>query len=383
MQKDIIKYLDKEELNIIKTWEYLHAIPEQSLMEVKTSKYLASALTDYGYKVETGVGGTGVIGILKSKRDKPVIGIRAEMDALTYEVDGLDVNMHTCGHDANSSIVLSVAKAIVACNILNKGTIKIIFQPAEEIFKGAHAMIKTNQLNDLNYLIGTHLRAHDELPLGKVSPSVLHGSSGVMKVNFSGITSHAARPENGINAVQIAALTINKIKEFKLSTDIPYSVKATAINGGGKSHNVIPEKAEMILDLRSQDYKVMADLKNNMIKIIKDVSLAEGGQVEIEWIEGGVAAKYNQNISDIAQKAIVNVLGEEGLAVPIRTPGAEDFHFYSEAIPNLKSTILGLGANLKPGLHHIDMTFDKQALLIGTKVITLMVNDILNMKTSG
>lgn len=379
MKRTITEFSKNDEADLLLNWQHLHSIPEKSSGEVKTSRYLADKLKEYGYEVETFENGTGIIGVLEGKESGPTIGLRAEMDALSYDIDGQTEYFHNCGHDANCSIMLSVAKVIQSCNLLKKGKIKIIFQSAEETFKGARELINTNRLNDLDYLIGVHLRSKDELTLGKAAPCVIHGASAHLKINIKGKSAHAARPEMGINAIEIASSLINQIKkDLVIQTNVPYSSKATNIRGGGPSFNVIPANVEIIYDFRAQDNDLMAKLKNEVFKIISNFNLEEGAAIDFEWSNGGYAAKYDKMMAAIASNNIVEVLGAKNLVPPLKTPGAEDFHEYAIAIPKLKSTILGIGADLVPGLHQFGMKFDKDALLIGAKIISFMVYDLLN-----
>lgn len=379
MKKTISEFLEKDKTNILSDWRYLHSIPEKSSNEVKTSRYLATKLKEYSYEVETFENGTGIIGVLEGKEPGPTIGLRAEMDALSYDIDGQITYLHNCGHDANCSIMLSVARAIKSCILLKNGKIKIIFQSAEEIFKGARELINTGRLNDLDYLIGVHLRSKDELTLGQATPCVIHGASANLRISIKGKSAHAARPEMGINAIEIASALINQIKkDLVIKTDMSYSAKATNIRGGGPSFNVIPANVEIVYDFRAQDNDLMEKLKKEAFKIISNFILEDGAAIDFEWINGGYAAKYDKIITSIASNNIIEVLGKQNLVSSLMTPGAEDFHEYAIAIPKLKSTILGIGADLTPGLHKLGMQFDKSALLIGSKIVSFMVYDLLN-----
>ncbi|MGE5483572.1 MAG: M20/M25/M40 family metallo-hydrolase [Ignavibacteriales bacterium] len=138
MREKIHNVLEERSSRIHETWRALHAMPEPGFEERRTSEYLAERLRQSGYAVETGLGGTSVVGTLRSQRAGPVLGIRAEMDALRHEINGKVEVRHSCGHDANCAMVTAVAEAIAAVGGIRRGTLKIVFQPAEGMLCGAN-----------------------------------------------------------------------------------------------------------------------------------------------------------------------------------------------------------------------------------------------------
>ena len=377
MEDNLLDYLTKNEEAIRETWKDLHAIPEPGFQEERTSAYLADRLRKAGYSTKTGLGGTGVVGTLSSGAPGPVVGLRADMDALCHEVDGQTKAIHSCGHDANCTMVLSAAEAVAACGGPQKGRFKVIFQPAEEGLGGAKAMIKTGELDDLNYLTGIHLRPGDELPFGKVTTSIRHGASGRMTARFKGRQAHGAKPHQGINAVEAACLAVLAVSSIKLNPQVPHSAKTTMIRGGGASLNIIPDSAEIAVDMRAQTNTLMGELKVRVAGALSSAASLNGAQVETTWKGGGHAAEDHPEMLRLAEEAIREVLGTEGISGPIVTAGGEDFHEYAQAIKGLKTTVVGIGADLKPGLHQPTMTFKPDALLVGARVLTLMVKRLL------
>ena len=373
MGENLLRYLAENKESVRKTWKELHAIPEPGFQEKQTSAYLAERLRKAGYLTKTGLGGTGIVGILSSGAPGPTVGLRADMDALCHEVDGQKRAVHSCGHDANCTMVLSVAEAVAACGGPQRGAFKVIFQPAEEGLGGARAMIKTGELDDLNYLMGVHLRPGDELPFGKVTTSIRHGASGRMWVKLKGRQAHGARPHQGINAVEAASLAVMAVSGIKLDPHVPHSAKATMIRGGGTALNVIPDSAEIAFDLRGQTNALMEELKARVAGAVSAAASVHGAQVETTWKVGGHAAEDHPEVIKLAEEAIREVLGAEGVSGPLTTAGGEDFHEYAQAVKGLKTTVVGIGADLKPGLHHPAMTFNPDAVLVGARVLALMV----------
>lgn len=377
MKNKLISYFKSNKNKIIDTFNDLHSIPEIGFEEVKTAKYLSKRLEACGYSVKTKIGGTGVIGILDSGIPGTCIGLRGDMDALLHEVNGKLVPLHSCGHDANCTVVLSVAEALAHFKFPSKGQLRIIFQPAEETLGGAKALLESNEMEGLEYLIGTHLRPIEELPFGKIAPSVRHGASGIMLVEVIGSEAHGARPHQGINAIDACCLIIVAANSIRMNPQIPHSVKATMIKSGGTAFNVIPGKAEMAFDMRAQTNIAMTQLKESLINTIEKAAESCGARA-ICRLKGGVpAAQDSDEVVKIAQDCIKNVLGKNGVSDCVITSGGEDFHEYSYNMKNLKTTILGIGADLTPGLHKPNMTFNRQALIDAASVMALMTYEIL------
>lgn len=377
MKEWIVSYLDENKERINKTYKELHLIPEIAFSEIETANYLSRYLKEYGFSVKTRIGGTGVIGTLDSGNPGPCVGLRADMDALLHEVSGKQVTIHSCGHDANCTTVLSAAEVLAKSMFLHKGQLKIIFQPAEETLCGAKAIIGSGEMDGIDYLIGSHLRPMEELPYGKISPSVRHGASAILFAEVNGLDAHGARPHQGINAIDACCSIIFAVNSIHLDPRIPYSVKATMIKSGGSAFNVIPGKAEICFDLRAQTNEAMQKLKEILVNTIEKSAQSIGAYSKC-WIKSEVpAAQDSDEVIKIAKDCIRYVIGDDGVSDYVVTTGGEDFHEYSKNNKNLKTTILGIGADLTPGLHKPDMTFKIDALLDASKVMALIAYEIL------
>lgn len=149
-------------------FNYLHQIPELGFEEYKTSAYIAGVLEAAGYQVTRQVNNTtGIVAVLDSGKPGPVLALRADMDALGHIIDGEHVARHTCGHDGHSTVVLTTAQEVIAEGLVKKGTLKFIFQPAEELGTGAIALTEAGVLDDVDMLLGFHLRPLEECPMGQ------------------------------------------------------------------------------------------------------------------------------------------------------------------------------------------------------------------------
>lgn len=359
-------------------WAALHAMPEVGFAEIKTSAYLATQLEAVGYQVKTGVGNTGVIGTLTGTEPGPTLALRADMDALAHMIDNQECAIHSCGHDAHSATVLTVAEEVARKGV-SKGTLKIIFQPAEEKLFGAIRMIEDGAIDDVDILLGLHLRPIQEAALGQATPALYHGASYVMEATLHGIAAHGARPHLGVNAIDGAAAAVQAINAIRVNPVIPSSVKVTKLHAGGPASNAIPDQALLTVDLRAQDNATMEELLKKTAQAIEAGAATVGCQATISVVGGCPAAEYSPAIITLAKEAIIHVLGSAGLLAPITTPGGEDFHFYIKHKPTLQVGYIGLGADLTPGLHHPAMTFNKDCLPNGVNILLYMVDKLLGI----
>ena len=295
------------------------------------------------------------------------MAVRADIDALWQEVNGTVQANHSCGHDANMAMVLG-ALLYLKDETLTK-RIRFIFQPAEERGNGSLAMIERGALEDATHLYGVHLRPIEELPHGKVAPAIHHGSGIFLKGKITGVDAHGARPHQGKNAIDVVAAIHQFIKSIYFSPFESYSAKLTNIQAGGDSLNIIPGSATFALDVRAQKNHVMDELRNRIDEGLKSIAGLYAISIEWQWDDYTPAAEVSEEAKDIADAAIRSVVGDTNTAPPLDTTGADDFHFYTIKKPELKAAMLGIGADLAPGLHHPDMAFNHDALDIGARVL--------------
>ncbi len=350
-------------------FEQLHRIPEPGFEEVKTSALIVEELEKAGFAVER-VAQTGILATLESGKPGPVLGIRADIDALTYEFDGKIEHRHTCGHDAHSSMALAAVKAIKEEGI-DRGKLVAIFQPAEEILGGAKAMIQSGKLAELSDIVGIHIRPEQDCKLGEATPALRHSAAAPVRIHIKGLTSHGSRPHLGINAVETAVLIAHAVSLIHGNPNVAHSLKVTKINTGDGAGNAIPESASMYIDVRAQTNEEMEKLLEKLKAAIEHSAQVTGAEVEYE-IGFCPAAQYAPEAIEINRKAIRDVLGEEGLLPEVLNPGSEDFHFFAREL-GVRAGYIGLGANATPGLHHPEMTFDRKALEYGQKILEQVI----------
>ncbi|GAB7141251.1 M20 peptidase aminoacylase family protein [Deferribacterales bacterium RsTz2092] len=356
---------------------YLHTIPEPSSNEVKTSAYLAGELKKAGFEVTTNVGGHGVVGLLKGTDSGPVVAVRGDMDALTHAIGGKTVCVHSCGHDANCAMVLAAVEEVAKTGI-KRGTLKVIFQPAEENLMGAKGVIEAGAGKDIDYMFGIHLRPKQEAVLGQATPALYHGASGHLLATIHGTTAHGARPHLGVNAIDAAALVVGAINGIWEDPADTWSAKVTKFISNGIINNAIPDGVDMAVDMRgrtTERLNSIIDKVKNMIAIAPTAIGATGEVTFCDWVPG---AAYDDEAVGILSDGIVAVMGQSALVPKIASSGADDFHYYKYNKPAIKAAFVGLGADLTPGLHNPEMSFNDDALPSGAGIIKFGINKLLN-----
>lgn len=365
------------ELNVVALYDYLHTIPELGFAEHKTSAFLADELEKLGYTVTRGLAGTGVMGELCGSEPGPTLLVRADMDALRFADDnGNFYNKHACGHDSHCATVLTAAANV--CGKVKKGKLRILFQPAEETGKGAIKIMETGIFEDVDIALGLHNRPIAEIPDNTLTPSVQHGASTFITVKIKGRGAHSARPHLGINTIEIAAQIIGAVNAIKLDPSKSWSCKVTGIRGGFVAHNMIPDYTEMIFDLRAETNALMRTMLDKFTKIVSSCSEMNGAAAEIDNSVGIIpAAELDAELTEELRQIMVETVGADKVLPGIKTPGGEDFHFYTQKYPKLRAAFFGVGAGAAPGLHAKDMELNKYSLQNGVDVLTKMILKIV------
>lgn len=353
------------ESKLLEVFEHLHANPELSWKEVETTNYIVELLEKEGVRTRTFDDCTGLVAEIGT--GSPVVAVRADIDALWQQVDGEFRANHSCGHDAHMSIVIGTILKLK--NKVTSGTVRFIFQPAEETGTGAMKMVKKGVVDDVDYLFGVHLRPIEELPFGKIAPSVHHGAVAFLHGKVIGDDAHGARPHQGINAIEVMSSLSRQLNTINFSPFEPYSAKMTHVEAGGQSLNIIPGSGKFGLDVRAQRNKVLLELQKAVEHKIEQISLLYEVQIDYEWMDFTPAAEVSDEAAAFLKNGIIKAAGSEALADPLITSGSDDFHFYTIKRPHIKAAMMGLGAGLAPGLHHPNMTFDRRILKTGASVL--------------
>ncbi len=349
-------------------FSHLHANPEVSWKESQTTSFLARQLEDIGLRVTTFAAFTGVIGEW-GPLIAPVVALRADIDALWQEVDGVWRANHSCGHDAHMTMVLGAIKWIHHFMPDPEVRIRVLFQPAEEMGEGAQRFAEYGALEDVAYLFGIHVRPIQELHVGKMAAAIYNGASTEIRGKITGISAHGARPHLGVNAIEVAFSILQAIQSIHMDPMVPHSVKMTQIKAGGENANIIPDSALFAIDVRAQTNALMDNLLEQVEERITAIAKMYQAKAQLTRTGQTIAAEVSREAQKIMASSIVEEMGSEALADDIITAGAEDFHYYSVMNPNLKATMLGVGCGVSPGLHHPYMTFEHRFLIDGAKIL--------------
>jgi amidohydrolase len=327
---------------------HFHENPELAFEEVETAKFVAERLAQLGVEdIKTGIGKTGVTGLIKgNKGDGKVIMLRADMDALPIleEVDAeykskVDGKMHACGHDAHTAMLLGVARILMDHRDDFKGTVKVLFQPAEEVPPGgAQAMIKDGALEDpkVDASLGLHVAA--DMPSGQIGVRVGPGSAGSdrFRITIQGKGGHAARPQNAVDPVVIASQIVLAFQTLVSRETDPMDsavISTTAIHAG-EAFNVIPDTAELRGTIRTISQETRERLETRLQEVARGVVGALGAEVKIDFIRGYPSVQNDEAMTDIVRRAAIEACGEEHVVESELGMGGEDFSYFSLEVPS-------------------------------------------------
>lgn len=366
------------ESEVLEIFDYLHAHPEISWQEVDTTNYIAELLRSRGLQPKLFKEMTGLyvdIGI-----GEPTVGLRTDIDALWQPVGNIDKANHSCGHDGHMTIALATIDYLQQ-HLPEEAAVRVIFQPAEEKGLGAIAVSDTGILNNLRYLYGVHLRPIQDLEDDQYSPALHHGAAVMLEGVIIGEEAHGARPHLGKNAIEIGSSIVEALRAIHIDPMIPSSIKMTKFQAGGQSTNIIPGYGEFSIDMRAQTNEGITALMSKFELAIQAVSMQYNCKITTKLLAEVAAAEVDAEACAFLRQAIKDVAGEQKLSPEITTTGGEDFHFYTLKNKQLKATMLGVGCNLLPGLHHPDMTFNTRRLITGAKILgDTVVKTIIKLK---
>ena len=369
--------------HIAHVWPQLHAMAEPAFKEVRTASFLAGFLRKLGYKVEEGVGGTtAVVATLDSGAPGPVVALRTDMDCLLFKQDdGTEKPIHACGHDGHMTIALGVAQ-LLAEQGLKQGKVKILCQPAEEIGRGALELLKAGALQDVDYALGYHLMPKDMARSGQIIAQINWTACTLMEGEIRGLAAHGSQPHLGVNAIDVGAAIVGAVNALPTNPLLGGSVKTTRFLGGAGSLNAICDKVNIGFDLRSTSNSEMLALRQRVSEIVINTAKVYGAEAQCHIVGTCPAAEADPSLQAVTCEAIVEELGSEGLIPAASITVGEDFNFFKEQLPQLKTASLGIGCDLVPRLHDPDMCFDHGALAPAIKVLTRLTHKLLQNQPS-
>ncbi|OLA92874.1 MAG: amidohydrolase, partial [Sutterella sp. 54_7] len=302
---------------LVECRHYLHAHPELSFKEERTTHYIVNKLKNFGYTdIQIGFGPlkTGVMVEIGSGR--PCVMLRADIDALPIqEQTGVEFCSqskgvsHACGHDAHITNLLGVAKLLKKYENSIKGRVKLLFQPAEETLQGAPVIIKAGVIDDVDYALGAHIRPIQDVPAGMLCAAVRHTASTTLNIVIKGRGAHASRPHLGINAIEAAAL-IQTVVSREVSPLEPRLITVGTIHGGTAT-NVVPQEAMISGTLRAASENVVKFMGKRLAEVAEGTAKAHRCSTEYDLLINGPAVVNDSEMVAIVREAAADVLGTE------------------------------------------------------------------------
>ncbi len=364
---------------IIETRRHLHQNPELSHQEEKTSALVAEKLRGLGLDtVLTEVGGHGVVGELRGEGDGPIFALRADMDALpiqeTNDLPYKSCNagvMHACGHDGHTATLLGTASVLSKMRDQFKGTVRFLFQPAEETVGGAVNMCAAGVMDDVSAIVALHGWPNLEVGQIGVRTGPMMASADTFDITVRGRGGHAAYPQTSVDPIVIGAEIIQNLQSIVSREISPTDavVVTVAQFHAGTAYNIIPDVAEMKGTVRCLSNTVRATMPGRLERIANGVCAAHGATCTFQYREGTLVVVNDARITSLVAEAGAQVLGPDGVQeLPSPTMGAEDFSYYLEYAPGAMFR-LGVGTDVTP-LHTPTYNFGDGPLKYGMGVLT-------------
>ncbi len=399
------KNYDAIEEKVIQWRRHFHQYPELSNREFKTAEKIAKHLKELGMEVQTGIAHTGVVALLKGNQPGKVVALRADIDALPVterndlsfkskvvtEFGGENVGvMHACGHDTHIAILMGVAEVLSKNKDKIKGTIKFIFQPAEEgppegEEGGALLMVKEGVLKnpDVDAIFGLHINSQTPVGVIRYKSGGTMAAAQSFTIKVKGKQSHGSQPWSGVDPILISAKIIDGLQTI-ISREANLTNEAAVITVGkitsGVRYNIIPESAEMIGTIRTLDYGMKEHINKRMEEMVSGIAKTYGGEATIEIKE---TTDITYNDPDLVVKMVPTmqrVAGIDNVQTQKAITGAEDFSYFQREVPGFYFFLGGMTpGNKVPYPHHTpDFKIDDSGLLLGVKTLSELSLDFLN-----
>jgi amidohydrolase len=359
----------------------LHRHPELSFCETRTAGIAADAVAALGWRVQRGIGRTGVVAELGD--GEPVVAVRADMDALQIEeTSAVEYRstapgvMHACGHDAHVAMLIGAARLITEAHAAGRlrGTVRLLFQPSEEAsddegLSGAARMVQDGAMRGIRAIFGLHIGAHMPHGLAHVSPGPIMAGSDRFVATIHGRSAHAGRPHEGIDAIVLASHAVLACQlgvSRRLAPDDEGTLSIGTISGG-TAENVLAGSVTLRGTIRYFRGHVRATLRDSLQR---GLSAADslGGTHELDLLDGYPPVDNDPAVTDIALTALGTALGRDAVVPMQRMMGSEDFSILAREAPGC---FFWLGAALDPPRehHHPAFDIDERALPIGAAAL--------------
>lgn len=338
------------ETRLIETRRHLHRRPELSGREFETAEFVATRLDELGLEVQTGIARTGVVGLLRGGKPGPTLAYRADMDALPIQEEnqveyasGVPGVMHACGHDVHTAIGLGVAEVLSGLASELTGSVKFIFQPAEEGAPagesgGAAQMVQEGVLEcpKVEAIFGMHV--NPLLEVGKVSycSGPMAAAADAFEIAILGTMAHGAYPWLGVDPVLVGAHVVAALQGI-VSRQVDARdavVVSVCVFQSGNRHNIIPDRARLAGTVRTFEPQVREQVREAMERVVKGVCDSFGASYQIGFPQPGLPVTVNDAaLTERVRPVLARVVGEENLLLERPHTGSEDFSFFAQAVP--------------------------------------------------
>jgi amidohydrolase len=396
------------ESKVVEWRHHIHQNPELSNREFKTAEYVATHLKSLGIEVQTGVAHTGVVGILKGKKAGKVVALRADMDALpvaerndlpyksevTAIFNGQETGvMHACGHDTHVAILMGVAE-VLAKNRNFPGTVKFIFQPAEEgpppgEDGGAKLMVKEGVLENpkVDAIFGLHINSGTHVGKITYKPGGMMAASQRFVINVKGKQAHGSTPWQSVDPIVASAQIINGLQTI-ISRESQLTKEGAVISVGsihsGIRFNIIPESLEMIGTIRTLDRNMKELIRTRMNEMVPAIAKAYRAEATIEIQDGADITFNNEALTKKMIPTLERVAGDDKVYEIDAITGAEDFSYFQNEVPGLYFFLGGTPLNMEeseaPSHHTPSFFVDDASMLLGVKALSNLAVDFLKFK---
>lgn len=370
---------------------YLHENPEPSFEEWNTRRYIYEKLKEFGYEdIEQEVGGGGLVTYARGKKYGPTIAFRADFDALRIQEEtGLSFSsknpgvMHACGHDGHTATLLSVAKVLKEHEDQLAGSVKFIFQHAEEVLPGGgKSMVDAGVLDDVDAVYGLHLRSPLEFGTVSYCSEYAMAAADFFTINIQGKGGHAAHPSSTVDAVAVASYVVNQLQSIISRQKDPTQsgvLTFSTLQAGEGAHNVIADKAVLKGTVRTFDPELRNLIEEKISSMTASICQAHGATSEVNYVRGYPALYNHKEETELVKQLFTEKLTDVSVeAIPMRM-GGEDFAYFLQEKPG--SFFFVHSGYEEKGIvyphHHPKFDFDERALLVGGQCFASIVEHYL------
>jgi len=394
---------------VIEWRRYLHEHPELGNREFKTMEYIAAHLQKLGLDVKTGVAKTGIVALLKGGKPGPVVALRADIDGLPIK-ERVDIPykstvvsdylgqqvpvMHACGHDTHIAMLMGAAEVLASMKKDVAGTVKFIFQPAEEgppgdEEGGASLMVKEGVMENpkVDAIFGIHISSGLEVGKIRYKSGAFMASSDWFTIKVKGKGAHGSAPWLGVDPIMISSQIINGLQTIVSRsedlTQAPVVITVGKFNGGVRE-NIIPEEVSFAGTIRTLDSRMQKDVHEKIIRTAKTIAEAFGATAEVTIVTKTLVTFNTPELVALTVPSLQAAAGKENVSEGTWTTGAEDFSYYGEKAPAFFFNVGGMPKGTDPknatGHHTPDFIIDDSQLDVGVKAFCNLVFDYGRLK---